>query len=164
VEVTRRNLFKGSAAFVLAGAISRPFNAAEHFDGKLEMILGIDNIGLATHDLARSVDFYEKLGFVKADQNERGCTMVIGTTKLFMFPAGPQKAAATRATTLVGNPPGIDHISFLVDDVDRSFSELSARGIQFTSIPEDQTWGARTAVLQDPDGNNLYLLTWRAKK
>jgi len=127
------------------------------------MILGIDNVGLATRDLKRSVDFYEKLGFVKVDQNERGCTMIIGTTKLFIFPAGPQKAA-TRAITLVGNPAGIDHISFLVDDVDRSYAELRERGITFTSIPEDQTWGARTAVVQDPDGNNLYLLTWLAKK
>jgi methylmalonyl-CoA/ethylmalonyl-CoA epimerase len=127
------------------------------------MIVGIDNIGLATRDLARSVEFYEKLGFAKASQNERGCTMLIGTTKLFIFPAGPQKAT-TRAITLLGNPPGIDHVSFLVDDVDRSFAELTARGIKFTSIPENQTWGARTAVLQDPDGNNLYLLAWLTKK
>jgi methylmalonyl-CoA/ethylmalonyl-CoA epimerase len=127
------------------------------------MIVGIDNIGLATRDLARSVEFYEKLGFAKASQNERGCTMLIGTTKLFIFPAGPQ-TATTRAITLLGNPPGIDHVSFLVDDVDRSFAELTARGIKFTSIPENQTWGARTAVLQDPDGNNLYLLAWLTKK
>ena len=126
------------------------------------MILGIDNIGLASRDLARSVDFYERVGFVRAHQNERGCTMIIGTTKLFIFPAGPQEAS-TRAITLVGNPVGIDHISLLVDDVDRSFAELSARGITFTSLPADQTWGARTAVLQDPDGNNLYLLAWLAK-
>jgi catechol 2,3-dioxygenase-like lactoylglutathione lyase family enzyme len=127
------------------------------------MILGIDNVGVATCDLARSVDFYRMLGFEKAYQNERGCTMVSGTTKLFIFPAGPQEAA-TRAITLAGNPPGIDHISFLVDDVDRSFTELKGRGIPFTAVPADQSWGARTAVLQDPDGNNLFLLAWLAKK
>ena len=167
MELTRRSLLEGSAAAVLARAISRVSATAEDLlpssNGGSEMIIGIDNIGLATRDLMRSVEFYEKLGFVKASQNERGCTMVLATTKLFIFPAGPQQAAA-RATTLFGNPPGIDHISFLVDDVDRSFTELSARGIKFASIPENQTWGARTAVLQDPDGNNLYLLAWLAKK
>ena len=37
-----------------------------------KMILGIDNIGLAVQDLARSVVFYEKLGFLKTFENERG--------------------------------------------------------------------------------------------
>jgi len=127
------------------------------------MILGIDNVGVATRDLDRSVAFYQKLGFVKAFQNQRGCTMVAGTTKLFLFPAGPHEGV-TRAVSLAGNPPGIDHISFLVDDVDRTFAELKGRGVVFIAGPSDQSWGARTAVLHDPDGNNLYLLTWLAKK
>jgi hypothetical protein len=36
------------------------------------MILGIDNIGLAVQNLAHSVVFYEKLGFLKTFENERG--------------------------------------------------------------------------------------------
>jgi catechol 2,3-dioxygenase-like lactoylglutathione lyase family enzyme len=127
------------------------------------MILGIDNVGMATRDLALSVDFYKMLGFVKAYQNERGCTMVSGTSKLFIFPSGSHEVC-TRAITLEGNPPGIDHLSFLVDDVDRTFTELKGRGIEFVAAPADQSWGARAAVVRDPDGNNLYLLAWLPKK
>ena len=126
------------------------------------MILGIDNVGLATRDLDRSVAFYQKLGFSKAFQDERGCTLTAGSVKLFLFPAASQEVS-TRAVTLEANPPGIDHISFLVDDVDRSYAEFSARGLSFLSGPADQSWGARTAVPNDPDGNNLYLLTWQSR-
>jgi methylmalonyl-CoA/ethylmalonyl-CoA epimerase len=127
------------------------------------MILGVDNIGVAARDLERSVEFYQSLGFIKAHENERGCTMVAGGTKLFIFPAASHDGLA-RSTTLEGNPPGIDHISLLVDDVDRTYAEFTRRGIDFISTPADQSWGARTAVLRDPDGNNLYLLAWLQKK
>ena len=127
------------------------------------MILGIDNVGIATRDLALSVRFYQNLGFAKAHQNERGCTMIAGTIKLFIFRAGSQESSS-RAISLEGNPPVIDHSSILVDDVDRTFAELQGRGVEFVTGPADQSWGARTAVLRDPDGNNLYFLAWLAKK
>lgn len=126
------------------------------------MILGIDNVGLAVRDLELSVAFYQKLGFTKSFQNDRGCSMTRGSIKLFLFPAADQNVLP-RSVTLEANPPGIDHLSFLVDNVDRTYLEVGARGISFLSIPADQPWGARTAVLRDPDGNNLYLLTWLLK-
>jgi catechol 2,3-dioxygenase-like lactoylglutathione lyase family enzyme len=42
-----------------------------------------------------------------------------------------------------------------VDDVDRAYAELSARGVRFDGPPEDQEWGARHAWLRDPDGYRL---------
>jgi len=127
------------------------------------MILGIDNVGLAVRDLERSVAFYQTLGFRKTFQNERGSTMTAGSTKLFLFPAADREVAL-RAITLEANPPGIDHLSFLVDDVDRTYTELTGHGVSFLASPADQSWGARTAVLRDPDGNNMGLLTWLHKK
>ena len=62
-----------------------------------------------------------------------------------------------RELGLFGNPPGIDHISFVVADVDALYSKLRATGVAFGGPPKDQSWGARM-VGQDPDGNNLYLL------
>jgi lactoylglutathione lyase len=127
------------------------------------MILGIDNVGVAVRDRERSMAFYQNLGFRKTFQNERGSTMTAGSTKLFLFPAA-DRGVPLRKITLEANPPGIDHLSFLVDDVDRTNTELTARGVSFLASPADQSWGARTAVLRDPDGNNRYLLTWRHKK
>jgi catechol 2,3-dioxygenase-like lactoylglutathione lyase family enzyme len=126
------------------------------------MITAFDNIGLAAADRERSVAFYERLGFDKAFENELGCMMVAGSSRVFVFSAiGAAPASPQRSFDLRHSPPGIDHISFLVDDVDRTHAELIAKGVQFESPPADQSWGARTAALRDPDGNHLYLLEWR---
>lgn len=42
-----------------------------------------------------------------------------------------------------------------VDDVDRRYEELTAKGIRFDGPPQDQEWGARHAWLRDPDGYRL---------
>jgi methylmalonyl-CoA/ethylmalonyl-CoA epimerase len=124
------------------------------------MITAVDNIGIAAANLQSSVAFYEKLGFTNAFANDRGCLMVAGSARLFVFPAAKGNGAPPLRAFDLNNPPGIDHISFLVDDVDRTYHEIRARGIEFESAPADQFWGARTATLRDPDGNNIYLLAW----
>lgn len=127
------------------------------------MITGIDNIGLGVTDLARSVTFYQRLSFTKVFENDRGITM-LGSTKLFLFPANATRGSVSRSLTNIhSNPPGIDHISFLVDDVDKSYDELIAAGVEIETKPADQSWGARAVSLRDPDGNSIYLLVWLAK-
>ena len=128
------------------------------------MIKGVDNIGICASDLRRAVSFYEKLGFTKAFENDRGVTMVAGGAKLFIFQTRKlNQAPVDRDFTLFQNPLGLDHISFEVEDVDHVYAEAKARGIAFNGEPKDQTWGARMVSLRDPDGNNLYLLKWLKK-
>lgn len=128
------------------------------------MLKGIDNVGVAVTDLARSVAFYEKLGFTKGYDYEadvKGCSMNAGSAVLFLFQtkqANPQ--AVQRDPSLAQNPPGIDHISFLVEDVNQIYAELKAKGVSFLGEPADQDWGARLVGLKDPDGNNLYFLQY----
>ena len=124
------------------------------------MVRGIDNIGICcAGDLARSVAFYETLGFSEAYRNDRGVMLAAGTVQLFLF-AGQRSDArpVDRELGLFGNPPGIDHISFAVGDVDALYARLRQAGVVFGGPPEDQSWGARMAGLKDPDDNNLYLL------
>jgi len=123
------------------------------------MIEGIDNIGICTTDLAKSVAFYQKLGFSQAYRNDRGVMMGAGPVGLFLFATRQGSPPPVgRELGLFGNPPGIDHISFAVADVDAFYSTLRAAGVAFGGPPEDQSWGARMVALKDPDGNNLYLL------
>ena len=128
------------------------------------MLKGIDNVGVAVTDLTRSVAFYEKLGFTKGYDYEadvKGCTMNAGSAVLFLFQtkqANPQ--AVKRDPSLAQNPPGIDHLSFLVEDVNQIYAELKAKGVLFLGEPADQDWGARLVGLKDPDGNNLYFLQY----
>ena len=128
------------------------------------MIKGIDNVGVAVTDLVRSVAFYEKLGFHKGDEYEaevKGCTMSSERAVLFLFQTRQLKPQTVhREASLAHTPPGLDHISFLVEDVNQSYAECQARGVAFLGEPEDQDWGARIVGFKDPDGNTLYFLQY----
>ena len=126
------------------------------------MVRGIDNIGICASDLARSAAFYEKLGFSEAYRNDRGVMMSSEGVHLFLFVTRkPNPPSVGRELGLFRNPPGIDHISFTVTDIDALYAKLCADGVKFDGPPEDQSWGARMVGLMDPDGNNLYLLQRR---
>lgn len=45
-----------------------------------------------------------------------------------------------------------------VDDLDRVFDRLAAKGVEFHTLPTDRKeWGCRTAHFRDPDGRLLEL-------
>jgi len=89
--------------------------------------------------------------------------MVAATARLFVFQSGAQEASgAPRNLDLKNSPPGIDHIGLLVD-VDKSYRERKSERLGVCQRPADQTFGARTVAVRDPDGNDLYLLKWLAK-
>lgn len=128
------------------------------------MLKGIDNVGIAVTDLTRSIAFYEQLGFAKGPDYEadvKGCSMNCGSAVLFLFQTTQASPSPVkRDPTLAQNPPGLDHISFLVEDVNKLYAELKTKGVAFLGEPADQDWGARLVGLKDPDGNNLYLLQY----
>lgn len=56
---------------------------------------------------------------------------------------------------LIGNS-GI--VTFLTEDVDRTYSEWSERGVQFTIPPQTPAWGGTFCRFVDPDGNSFVLV------
>jgi glyoxylase I family protein len=67
-----------------------------------------------------------------------------------------------------GEPPksGLMHLAFEVDDVDATFEELRAKGVEFTIEPRTPFGDLRIAFFCDPDGNSLELFksptyTWK---
>ena len=44
-----------------------------------------------------------------------------------------------------------------MNDVDRAYAELTARGAEFDGPPEDMPWGYRVAKLRDPEGRRICL-------
>ena len=157
-----RRAFSGSAQSPIRLQSEASFAVAAVYGGQLErqnVVRGIDNIGICASDLARSVSFYETLGFSEAYRNDRGVMLAAGTVQLFLFATRrPDASPVGRELGLFSNPPGIDHISLAVSDVDALYGRLRQAGVAFGGLPEDRTWGARMVGLKDPDGNNLYLL------
>ena len=50
--------------------------------------------------------------------------------------------------------PGIDHLCFIVPDVDLAYTEITAKGVEFTDPPVDFA-GSRVAFFNDSDGQAI---------
>lgn len=48
------------------------------------------------------------------------------------------------------------NMAFSADDVQKTYDELAARGVEFTRPPKTEPWGT-SAVFVDPDGNTFVL-------
>lgn len=121
-------------------------------------IESFDNIGVAVTDYKKAVDFYKKLGFDVDFEDGEGGSLKSGNAVLYVFKTSSTTHPQSRDVSLTGNPPGIDHISFRVPDVDGVYDELTKAGLKVETEPEDQTWGSRTITILDPDGNRLWFL------
>ena len=122
------------------------------------MIESIDNVGVAVTDYDQAVDFYKKLGFEVDFEEADGGSLKAGSAQLYVFKTTSGTSPQSRDVSLTGNPPGIDHISFRVADVDAEFDRLRRAGVPVENGPEDQSWGSRTITVLDPDGNRLWFL------
>jgi predicted enzyme related to lactoylglutathione lyase len=49
------------------------------------------------------------------------------------------------------------NITFTSDNVEKSYEEMSARGVEFQAPPKKEHWGT-SAIFKDPDGN-VFLLS-----
>jgi predicted enzyme related to lactoylglutathione lyase len=53
-----------------------------------------------------------------------------------------------------GRVGGFSNIMFDTDDIQATFQELKAKGVEFTEDPSKQDWGW-WAQFKDPDGNEF---------
>lgn len=121
-------------------------------------IESFDNIGVAVTDYPKAVEFYKKLGFEMDYEEGEGGSMKAGNAVLYVFKTSSSADPQSRDVSLTANPPGIDHISFRVPDVDAEFARISKAGLKVETEPADQEWGSRTITILDPDGNRLWFL------
>ncbi len=105
----------------------------------------LNQVTVPATDLARSIEFYETLGFkliVKADHYAR-----------FEIEDG-QSTFSLHLGEAAGNGPSL---YFECIALDARVAELKAKGIVFENDPVDQSWLWREAWLRDPAGNRLCL-------
>jgi predicted enzyme related to lactoylglutathione lyase len=120
------------------------------------MIQGIKFVGICVRDQDRALGFYtEKLGFkVKTDAPFEG-----GQRWIELEIPGAQTGV------VLITPPGQEdrigtfvNASFWTDDVQKTYEDLKAKGVEFTTPPTKQFWGT-FAVFKDVDGNSFVLAT-----
>lgn len=122
------------------------------------MIRSIKFITVPVKDQDRALDFYV---------NTLGFTLVTDQ------PMGPGqrwvevRAPKGQAGVALFTPPGQEDrvgtfsgISMECDDVQKTFAELSAKGVQFTKPPKVESWGV-SAIMNDSEGNQIVLSSGR---
>src|SRR3954451_17978748 len=106
----------------------------------------ISAVTLATHDMARAVQFYRSLSFVVRYGGEHA--------SFTSFRAG------TSYLNLIAEPAEQrwswwGHVIFYVADVDDLYQRARAAGFSPSTAPRDAEWGERYFHLTDPDGHEL---------
>lgn len=116
------------------------------------MITQVKFVSITVKDQDRALDFYtKKLGFkVATDQpfgeGMRWIELKIGgaETKVVLFtPPGKE-------------PGGFSNVVWQSDNVQKTFEELQARGVEFTQEPRTESWGT-SAMFVDSEGNTFVL-------
>ena len=106
------------------------------------MDFGWFEISLPVEDIAKSVAFYEALGFKQCDALERNVTLQKGDCRLSLYqghldPARPQ-------------------LIFWQGDVDAIKSYVESRGVAIDKAVQDEK--GKGVMLIDPDGHPLYFV------
>jgi len=118
------------------------------------MIKGIKFVGVPVRDQDRALEFYtKKLGFsITTDQpfndKQRWIELKIpgADTGVVLFtPEGHEDRIGS-----------FQSISFWTANVQRTYDDLSARGVEFLGPPTTADWGS-SAIFKDPDGNKFVL-------
>ena len=118
------------------------------------MIKGIKFTAVPTADQDRALRFWtDKMGFVvHTDQpfndEQRWIELRIkgADTHLVLFTTEADQSR-------IGQ---FQNISFVCDNVEKTYDELVAAGVEFTGPPNKADWGT-SAIFKDPDGNSFVL-------
>jgi predicted enzyme related to lactoylglutathione lyase len=118
------------------------------------MITQLKFVGIPTRDQQRALKFYtERLGFeVSTDQafddKQRWIELRIANSATRVVLFTPEGHESRIGTFFNG--------SFACDDVQATYRQLRARGVEFTSEPQKQPWG-EFAAFKDADENQFVL-------
>jgi predicted enzyme related to lactoylglutathione lyase len=113
----------------------------------------MQHVDYTTHDPEAIRRFYvETLGFANAELDP-------GFNYLFIQTGGTSSLGFMPPMPGMGMPSPVKEptLYFLVEDVDRTYAELSVKGVHFEGPPADMPWGHRVVATVDPEGRRVML-------
>ena len=119
-------------------------------------------LNLLVDDMAASLDFYRRLGVTAADEEGEphvelslpgGLGLELDTMEsVRLWHAGVRADPASGRVVIGFSLPSRDA-------VDATYAELTAAGYQGRQQPFDAFWGGRHAIVADPNGNDVALMS-----
>ena len=126
----------------------------------------LDQVNLVVRDLAASAAFYRRLGLVIHEAAHPDWARHHATA---IMPNGMRLELDSVAFAKQWNPGwkgsgggGMSVLFFSVparEDVDAVFARMTEAGSAAQQRPEDAFWGARYAIVEDPDGNAVGIMS-----
>jgi catechol 2,3-dioxygenase-like lactoylglutathione lyase family enzyme len=110
------------------------------------MIVGIDHAEISVNDFETTVNFYKKLGFKQKSVFEQD-----GRIVQIQMSSGNVNLDLVKAPE--GEKPKLEHLAFLVDDMDQTVIELKQIGATIVLEPiTSERSGRKLAAFKDIDG------------
>jgi lactoylglutathione lyase len=121
-------------------------------------------VNLYTNDIEAGLRFYcDLLGFEETFRTPTDATPEHVELQLAGFKIGLGTVEAARRVHGVDATPGSPAMVIVVwaDDTDRSYESLVAAGVEAVQPPHDTGNNNRNALLRDPDGNLVEIVSKR---
>jgi len=121
-------------------------------------------LNLVVTDMAASLDFYRRLGIAVAQgQDPAGAHVQLRMPSGFSLELDTAESARLWHGAWRADPAGVSVVvGFSLptrEAVDQRYAELTAVGYPGRQPPFDAFWGARYAIVADPDGNDVGLMS-----
>ncbi|HXT07230.1 MAG TPA: VOC family protein [Roseiarcus sp.] len=120
---------------------------------------------MLVHDLDRSIQFYEKLGFRLrrrndgfADFDSAGTTLALWESKHVAQHVGFSAAEAEKPIHKIMTAYRVESPQV----VQSIYDELIAAGVPVLAPPKEYEWNAYCLYFSDPDGNTWEIYAWNA--
>jgi catechol 2,3-dioxygenase-like lactoylglutathione lyase family enzyme len=108
--------------------------------------MNLNQVTMRSNDIPASVEFYRRMGF----------TLIVSSPHYARFQS---TSGDTTFSVHESNDPvrGETTIYLECESLDEQVEKLRSRGIEFTQLPQHESWLWRAARLRDPSGNVICL-------
>jgi catechol 2,3-dioxygenase-like lactoylglutathione lyase family enzyme len=104
-------------------------------------------VTLVTSDMARSTEFYQRLGFQRLYGGP--------DAEFTSFSVGPSYLNLQRQPSRPAGASSWGRVIVYVDDVDAMYRRVRGAGYSAAMSPSDAPWGERYFHVRDPDGHEI---------
>jgi uncharacterized glyoxalase superfamily protein PhnB len=120
-------------------------------------------LNVVVTDMAASVEFYRRLGVAADGVDTSGAHVQLRMPSGFSLELDTAESARLWHAAWRADPDSVSVvIGFALpsrESVDERYAEVTAAGAVGRQPPFDAFWGARYAIVADPDGNDIGLMS-----